>query len=195
MQLSEEEKAALLRWLTPEQQPVDLLSFAQWMDNERNKRSKGLWSDVKIWGKRKMLSRLCFHSWTRLKYSESGKEGDHMSKPIHVKPQFYTYAFLPLKEIALRYGYNLVIHGSMNRDMDLIAIPWAAELGGVADMINEFVEYLGGHILQERDTDRDAFAAKYHGRRNYVINLNRGSKFNKYEDVQYYLDISVTPAV
>ncbi len=43
-----------------------------------------------------------------------------MSKPIHVKPQFYTYAFLPLKEIALRYGYNLVIHGSMNRDMDLI---------------------------------------------------------------------------
>jgi hypothetical protein len=118
-----------------------------------------------------------------------------MSKPVHVKPQFYTYCFLPLKEIAKEYGYNLVIHGSMNRDMDLIAIPWCKELKPAEEMINAFLDYLGGHILHESDEQRETFSQHYHGRRSYVINLNRGSKFTKYEDVQYYLDISITPTI
>src|SRR5687767_11253440 len=118
-----------------------------------------------------------------------------MSKPVHVKPQFYTYCFLTLKEIAKEHGYNLVIHGSMNRDMDLIAIPWCKELKPAEEMIAAFLEYLDGTILHERDEDREKFAQLFHGRRNYVINLNRGSKFNEFEDVQYYLDISITPDI
>lgn len=36
----------------------------------------------------------------------------------------YALFYHDLKRIALRFGYNLVLHGSMNRDLDIIAIPW-----------------------------------------------------------------------
>lgn len=118
-----------------------------------------------------------------------------MGKPMHVKPSWYAINFEPLKEIALKYGYNLVLHGSLNRDMDLIAIPWAAELvGTVADMIVEMSVFIGGYVLYEDDVGHIAFRDMYHGRINYVININRGGKKTDYADSMWYLDISVTPA-
>lgn len=116
-----------------------------------------------------------------------------MSKPIHVKPLFYANCYQGLKEIALKYGYNLLIHGSLNRDFDLVAIPWAEEIGSYEEMLNEFVENLGGHIMPETEELRQITANCYHGRRIYVINLNRGGKKTNYEDPQWYLDISILP--
>ena len=49
---------------------------------------------------------------------------NNIVKPTHAKPSYYAIMFEPLKKIAIKYGYNLVLHGSLNRDMDLIAIPW-----------------------------------------------------------------------
>lgn len=114
-------------------------------------------------------------------------------KPTHVKPLFYANCYLQLKDIALQYGYNLVVHGSLNRDFDLIAIPWEQEVKPYTDMLNEFVEYLGGHIMPENDAYRRVFAETHHGRMRYVINLNRGGKETNYEDPQWYLDISIMP--
>lgn len=112
------------------------------------------------------------------------------AKPIHVKPSFYSYCYEALKEIALKYGYNLVIHGSMNRDLDLIAIPWQPLLKPYEEMIQEFTDYLGGTIELESCTPA------YHGRLWYVINIRRRDKHDDYkEDHQYYLDISVLPVV
>lgn len=116
-----------------------------------------------------------------------------MSKPIHVKPLFYANCYEGLKAIALKYGYNLLIHGSLNRDFDLVAVPWAKEIGNYLDMINEFVENLGGHIMPESDEHRKLIGDLYHGRQIYVINLNRGGKATNYEDPQWYLDISIIP--
>ena len=115
-------------------------------------------------------------------------------KLTHVKPNFYTYCFEELKIIAKRYGYNLVIHGSMNRDMDLIAIPWAEYLFGTVDsMIQEFAEYLDGHIMQMTEKQKYCFP---HGRYSYVIEMRRSKDYfgNWTEDKQYYLDISIIPA-
>lgn len=115
-------------------------------------------------------------------------------KPIHAKPSLYAYYFQELKEIALKYGYNLVLHGSLNRDLDLIAIPWQPELKDHLAMIEEFAEYLGGIIeWQHLGGKLYPHGVMYHGRINYIINLNRGGKRTNYEDPQYYLDISVTP--
>lgn len=50
--------------------------------------------------------------------------GIEQPKLTHAKPQLYAFYFLKLKEIAKELGYNLVIDGSMARDLDLIAIPW-----------------------------------------------------------------------
>jgi hypothetical protein len=114
-----------------------------------------------------------------------------MKKPTYVKPSLYAHYFINLKEVAYKYGYNLVLHGSMNRDLDLIAIPWQKELGKVEDMIKEFAEEVGGWVMKQTEDDRKCFP---HGRESWVINLNRSChEGNNYEDPQYYLDISVIP--
>lgn len=118
-----------------------------------------------------------------------------MSKPIKAKPQFYATCFEQLKTIAHLFGYNLVLHGSVDRDMDLIAIPWAYQIKPATDMVNAMVEYLGGHIMEEGEDARETFAKNHHGRRNFIINLNRGGKQTNYEDPQWYIDLSITPAI
>jgi hypothetical protein len=115
-----------------------------------------------------------------------------MTKPIHVKPAFYAFCYEQLKAIALKYGYNLVLHGSMHRDLDLIAIPWSLELGKVEEMMNEFAVELDGKILPQTEEQRKCFN---HGRESWVINLNRCCKMvdEVWTDPQYYIDISVIP--
>ena len=123
--------------------------------------------------------------------------GTPTKKPIHAKPSYYAIMFEPLKEIALKYGYNLVLHGSLNRDMDLIAIPWQEELGIVDDMINEFADYVGGKVQDWTESQRNA----PHGRKWYVIDIWRGgyiqdsgfSEMKYTKDPETYIDISVTP--
>jgi hypothetical protein len=44
-------------------------------------------------------------------------------KLVHAKPSLYAYYFEALKAIAKDYGYNLVVHGSMNRDL-VACIMW-----------------------------------------------------------------------
>ena len=125
-------------------------------------------------------------------------------KPIHAKPSLYSFYFEVIKEIGLKYGYNIVLHGSMNRDLDLIAIPWEDEIGDKDQMIDDITSTLGGNILiQNRSVENiegDRFGIKPHGRIVYIINLNRDfemkfnglvSKIKEYADPQYYIDLSV----
>jgi hypothetical protein len=125
-------------------------------------------------------------------------------KPIHAKPSLYSFYFELIKEIGLKYGYNIVLHGSMSRDLDLIAIPWEEIIGDKEQMINDISEAIGGSILmQNRSIDNikgDRFGIKPHGRVVYIINLNRDfemkfnglvSKIKEYADPQYYIDLSV----
>lgn len=112
-----------------------------------------------------------------------------MSKPIQAKPGLYTLFYENLKQIALDYGYNLVVHGSMQRDLDLIAIPWIDNPKPEYEMIQNFQMYLTGYKHSEPD-----FSILPGGRHAYVIDLNRGDKsgeWNRFYDEQYYLDISV----
>jgi hypothetical protein len=117
------------------------------------------------------------------------------AKPIHVKPSLYALFFHDLKEIALEYGYNLVLHGSLNRDFDLIAIAWQQEVKDHSDMIKAFAELIDGRIMLQGYGGRFyECTPAYHGRLHYIINLWRGGTRKKpSEDQQYYLDISVIP--
>lgn len=124
------------------------------------------------------------------------------NKPIHAKPSLYAFYFEIIKEIGMEYGYNIVLHGSMNRDLDLIAIAWQEKIGDKMEMLNSIAEAIGGHILFETDEDRKLFRNKFHGRECYVININRTIKakvhgmiteFIEHDDPQYYIDISILP--
>ncbi len=116
---------------------------------------------------------------------------DKQTKPTHAKPSLYAYYFENLKVIARGYGYNLVLHGSLNRDLDMVAIPWQKDIGDHDLMIKEFCTVLGGRPMLQDDESRYCFP---HGRMSYVINLNRGEYTHPdFHDPQYYLDISVIP--
>lgn len=121
-------------------------------------------------------------------------------KPIHARPSLYAFYFEQVKSIGLEYGYNIVLHGSMNRDLDLIAIPWGESIGDKTVMLNKIAEVLGGFVMQESEEDRQKFRVKYHGRECWVININRTIKqkfdgffsvIENFEDPQYYIDISI----
>lgn len=115
-------------------------------------------------------------------------------KPIHVKPGLYTIFYEALKVIAKQHGYNLLINGSMNRDMDLVAVPWIDEPKPELEMVQAFDMHLRGRI--NANELGYSFSVLPGGRHSYIINLNRGDKDNewfRYNDAQYYLDISITP--
>ncbi len=116
-----------------------------------------------------------------------------MEKPIQVRPALYTMFYENLKVIALEYGYNLILHGSVHRDLDLVAVPWINNPKPELDMIKEFDRYFSGRCCSRKE---DYLHSVLPGGRNaYVINLNRGDKKGEWNgfDEQYYLDISVTP--
>ena len=118
-----------------------------------------------------------------------------MGKPIHIRPGLYTLYYEHLKLIANEYGYNLVIHGSMNRDLDLIAIAWVDRPDSEQEMIKEFQQYLTGIITTKGNGDVH-YTILPGGRHAYTIDLNRGDKdgeWMRYADSEFYLDISVTP--
>lgn len=90
----------------------------------------------------------------------------------------------------MEYGFNLVLHGSLNTDFDLIAIPWNRSLGKIDSMIEEFAKIAGGVVMHQSEEERNCFP---HGRQSYVININRSGKHNNYIDAKWYFDISVFP--
>jgi hypothetical protein len=113
-------------------------------------------------------------------------------KPLNEKPGLYSFFYDRLKEIARSHGYNLVVHGSMNRDLDLIALPWSKPLSDPEIMISEMASYLGGEVLNQTTKQLNCFP---HGRIGYVIELARQILWTgeRVTDKQYYLDISVMP--
>ena len=120
-----------------------------------------------------------------------------MLKPKHIKPGLYAIIYEQLKDIAKEYGYNLVVHGSMNRDLDLIAIPWDDHCCFTKEqiMIKDFQEYLTGNAFHKSNGEI-SYKILPGGRHGYIIELNRGNKHGewvRFEDCQYYLDISVVP--
>lgn len=127
-----------------------------------------------------------------------------MEKPIHAKPSLYAFYFEVIKEIGLKYGYNIVLHGSMNRDLDLIAIPWVEIIGDKDEMIIEIASVIGGTILiQNRSVENpkgELYSTRPHNRITYIININRDIEFKfngmvtkvkEYCDPMYYIDISI----
>lgn len=117
-------------------------------------------------------------------------------KPIKAKPVFYSVIYQKLKEIAEYYGYNLLIHGSLNRDLDLVAIPWIDDPVSEITLVRRFHKELCNVQYEELESKKGyEFSVLPGGRNNYIINLNRGGRFNNYLDEQWYLDISFTPLI
>lgn len=123
-------------------------------------------------------------------------------KPIKARPSFYAHCYQSLQQIARSLGYNLLLHGSMDRDMDLVAVPWSDTPESHTTLLQAFNMHING---VEKGTPEGSlltvaeacycYSVLPGGRASYIIDLNRGGRFNGYFDEQYYIDISITPLV
>lgn len=102
-----------------------------------------------------------------------------MSKPPHGKlePLIYATIYGGLQQIAYDNGYSLAVHGSMQRDFDLIAIPWTDQSIDGEELIDKFAESL--HSTRSEPT------LKPHGRIAYFIILGCGMG----------VDVSIMPRI
>lgn len=95
-------------------------------------------------------------------------------------PALYCQLFPELVEIANFKGWALAIHGSIQRDLDLVAVPWVESASPEQELVDAFVEQLAGVLAQHR---AGTAAPKPHGRRAYTIILRGGA----------FIDLSVMP--
>lgn len=99
-----------------------------------------------------------------------------------IKPAIYFSLLEDLKIATRDRDWALVIHGSVNRDLDIILLPWGTFPCDEEEIIQTMLEVSGGELILGP-------IEKGNGRITYVINLFRLNKNN--EDRQYYLDIAV----
>lgn len=101
---------------------------------------------------------------------------------VNGKPAFYAMFYTRFREVALELGYALAIHGSLQNDMDLIAVAWtedAVSSKELRDAINKCLDRTSwsDHNYTISGTN------KPHGRISYTITIHS----------DYYIDLSVIP--
>lgn len=107
-----------------------------------------------------------------------------------LKPPLYAMLYMMMVPRAKEMGYALALHGSMARDMDLIAIPWTEEAIEAELLIKLLMEEFRLINLDVVEVDKDNQATKFkppakkpHGRLGWSLGW----------DGDMYVDISVMP--
>lgn len=110
-----------------------------------------------------------------------------------VSPASAYIALIPrATEVARESGYALAVHGSVGRDLDLIAAPWTDEAVSAQELILALLGAFGfmGARMEHRSEGRaeghgngDLPAKRPHGRLAWSIHFENG----------LYLDVSVMP--
>ena len=73
-----------------------------------------------------------------------------------------------LREIAREKGYALAVHGSMERDFDLLACPWTEEASSADELAEALRDEYHGHYGVTHGKPRDENPeSKPHGRKAY----------------------------
>src|SRR5437867_763645 len=78
----------------------------------------------------------------------------------------FTYAWMIpyITRVARPLGYAIGVHGSMGRDLDLIAVPWVEDAASADELANRIAELTDGTVLENPNAP-----AKPHGRMVYTI--------------------------
>lgn len=120
-------------------------------------------------------------------------------KPTAYRASIYAWMVPRITEVARELGYAIGVHGSMHRDLDLIAVPWTEEAKPADELVEAIREYVDGIITATGtegarwSVEQGKFvsatienpARKPHGRLAWNIHLANGP----------FLDISVMPTV
>ena len=100
---------------------------------------------------------------------------------VEGKPVFYSILLNPMKKAALDCGYTLAMHGSMHRDMDLVAIAWVEDAKPVDVLVAAINDCLGETVWREHNLQTGE--EKPHGRLCYTLSICG----------DWFIDLSVIP--
>lgn len=122
---------------------------------------------------------------------------DEPKKPTSYFAPIYTFVVPILMKEARKHGYAITVHGSMNNDLDVVAIPWTHDAVSAEELLPAITKKCA--IFWKEDTegnwvkDEDGqwaqllkiedVALKPHGRKAWNIQLGNGAR----------IDISVMP--
>lgn len=96
----------------------------------------------------------------------------------------YVVLFTGLSDVARKHGYALTAHGSMQTDMDVVAIPWTDEAVSAEELVEKYLDYLKVFsMLVEGEVKVFGPEQKPHGRIAWMLSLGYGAQ----------LDISIMP--
>lgn len=93
---------------------------------------------------------------------------------------FYAVLYPKLREVARQRGYALALHGSLAKDLDVLAVPWVLEAAPADVLVKDLVEASGG-MLQP---DSPVITQMPHGRMAVTIMLGGQGG---------YVDLSIMP--
>lgn len=97
---------------------------------------------------------------------------------------WYALAYTGLDRIAWRHGYALALHGSMARDLDVVAIPWTDDADSPERLIAAFARFIVSKASVGYKTGKMIPTKKPHGRMAYVLPIG-------YDN--HYIDLSIMP--
>ncbi len=109
------------------------------------------------------------------------KEGKDYTE-TNPRATFYAVLYPDIRKIGLKHGYAIALHGSMARDMDLIACPWTEECSKPDVLIDEIAERVGVTMFKD---DYPVKGEKPHGRMSYTLSIMG----------DWFIDISVMPKI
>lgn len=114
------------------------------------------------------------------------------NKPLKLKPNLYFSYLNILQPWAISQGYYLVAHGSMSRDMDILAMPIEDDPMEEFSFIQGVDKLLTGEV---RNTPEEYYRKRHPGGRvGYFIQLGKNITVDgKVQD--FYLDVKVIPLV
>ncbi len=99
-------------------------------------------------------------------------------EPIQGAALFYMWRLQGIQELCRKLGYCVAVHGSLNYDLDLVAIPWVEDAVGHVELIQGICDFIGGSCVGDP-------TQKPHGRIAYTISFGGGP----------HIDLSVTPTL
>lgn len=109
-------------------------------------------------------------------------------KPIAL---YYLSLLDDIRAAARGMGYAVGLHGSLQRDLDLIAVPWRADCKTAEELVQAVTFAVGGFVHME------GVENKPHGRKAWIIRLTDAAaqREHKIPLGTAIIDLSVMPLI
>ena len=99
----------------------------------------------------------------------------------------YSQILPRIRRAAAELGYAIAIHGTLTRDLDLLAVPWIEQAAEPIALVKMIADTVGGYVIGDRADERgyisDHPTDQPHGRMSW--NICWGGKA--------FIDLSVMP--